>query len=96
MSALPPHFALFEQFETAPAGVLDDGIPALRMYVKQDDRIGLSIPTTANSKAIIKQVKRALQVAPQKKLRSNAAAAAPSNCSSFLMQHAEHWWEKKR
>jgi hypothetical protein len=59
------HF--FEQFETAPAGVLDDGIPALRMYVKQDDRIGLSIPTTANSKAIIKQVKRALQVALQQK-----------------------------
>jgi hypothetical protein len=44
------------------AGVLDDGIPALRMYLKRDDRIGLSIPTTANTKAIIKQVKRALQV----------------------------------
>ena len=44
------------------AGVLDDGLPALRMYTRQGDRAGVSIPTTANSKAIIKQVKRALQV----------------------------------
>jgi hypothetical protein len=47
---------------TVGAGVLEDGIPALRVYLKHGDRAGVSIPTTANSKAIIKQVKRALQV----------------------------------
>jgi hypothetical protein len=46
--------------------VLDDGLPALRLYIKRGDREGLSIPTTANSKAIIKQVKRALQVVFEK------------------------------
>jgi len=51
-------------------GVLDDGIPAIRMYIKKGDRIGLSIPTTANSKAIIKQVKRALQNTDGKKKTS--------------------------
>jgi hypothetical protein len=56
-------FSSYVKFMIVLVGVLDDGIPALRMYSKQDDRVGLSIPTTANAKAIIKQVKRVLQVA---------------------------------
>ncbi len=62
---------------TVVSGILDDGIPALRLYINRNDRAGLSIPTTANPKAIIKQVKRALQVVLTRPLSIFAACAAP-------------------
>jgi hypothetical protein len=62
---------------TVVSGILDDGIPALRLYINRNDRAGLSIPTTANPKAIIKQVKRALQVLLTLPRRILAACAAP-------------------
>jgi hypothetical protein len=64
------------------------------VYVKRDDRIGLSIPTTANAKAIVKQVKRALQVMSQNCVSMNAVLL--HIYVLFLTHIAEYWWEEER
>jgi hypothetical protein len=71
-------------FVITSAGVLDDGIPALRLYIKRGDRTGITIPTTANSKAIIKQVKRAIQVFWKKTSISRFDSATPSLSLSII------------
>ena len=57
--------------------------------------MGMSIPTTANAKAIVKQVKRALQVC--RVYSSPCMFHCVRWCSiCILMLRAEHRWPKEK